>query len=77
MAFNPMNMMKIKNALGRFNMNHPKFVAFFKNTFGTGIPADSIIEITVTKPGMPPVTTNIKVTQTDLELLEEIKNLSN
>ncbi|WP_242842001.1 hypothetical protein [Lachnospira multipara] len=76
MAFNPMNMMKIKGALTQFSANHPKFVAFLRDTFATGIPADSIIELTVTKPGANPVTTNIKITQSDLELLEQIKELS-
>jgi len=43
--------------------------------FGSGIPADSVIEITVTKPGQEPVTSNIKVQQSDLELLESLKDL--
>lgn len=76
MAFNPMNMLKIKDALSRFTSNHPKFVAFMSDTFSSGIPADSIIELTVTKPGQNAVTTNIRVTQSDLELLEELKELS-
>jgi len=76
MAFNPMNMLKIKDALNSFRSNHPKFVAFLSNEFATGVPADSIIELTVTKPGKPAVTTNIRVTQSDLELLEQIKELS-
>ena len=76
MAFNPMNMFKIKDALSRFTSNHPKFVAFMSDTFSSGIPADSIIELTVTKPGQNAVTTNIRVTQSDLELLEELKELT-
>lgn len=33
-----------------FTANHPKFVSFLQYAFGSGIPADSVIEITVTKP---------------------------
>ena len=55
--------------------NHPKFVSFLQYAFGSGIPADSVIEITVTKPGQELVTSNIKVQQSDLELLESLKDL--
>ena len=41
-----MKMMKAKNT---FTANHPKFVSFLQYAFGSGIPADSVIEITVTK----------------------------
>ena len=40
-------------------------------------PANSrIIEITVTKPGQQPVTSNIKVKQDDLELMETLKEMA-
>ena len=32
--------------------------------------------ITVTKPGEEPITTNMKVLQSDLDLLDELKNLA-
>ena len=44
--------------------------------FGSGIPADSVIEITVTKPGQEPVTSNIRVLQSDLELLDSLKDIN-
>ena len=40
---------------------------------GAGIPADSVIEITVTKPGQEPVTSNIRVLQSDLELSRALR----
>ena len=40
------------------------------------IPADSVIEITVTKPGQEPVTSNIRVLQSDLELLDSLKDIN-
>ena len=58
-----------------YTANHPKFISFLQYAFGSGIPADSVIEITVTKPGQEPVTSNIRVLQSDLELLESLKDL--
>ena len=48
---NPASIMKMMKAKNTFTANHPKFVSFLQYAFGSGIPADSVIEITVTKPG--------------------------
>ncbi len=42
---------------------------FFRVEEGT------VFEITVTKPGEEPITTNFKVLQSDLELMESLKDL--
>jgi len=34
------------------------------------------LEIAVTRPGEAPITSNIRVTQSDIEMFEELKNLS-
>lgn len=73
---NPASLFKIKQAIGRFQGTHPKFVSFLRDVFGAGIPEGSVIEISVTKPGMDKVTTNIKVQQSDLELLDGLKDLT-
>jgi len=44
--------------------------------FGSGIEEGTIMELTVKKPGGEELTTNIKVQQSDLELLEELKSLA-
>lgn len=72
---NPAIAMKVMNAKNKFTENHPKFTAFLNNMFLTGIPEETVIEITVTKPGQPPVTSNIKVKQEDLELMDTLKEL--
>ncbi len=41
----------------------------------SGIPEGSVVEISVTKPGMEKVTTNIRVQQSDLELINILKDL--
>ena len=61
--------------MSQFQGTHPKFVAFLKDVFSSGIPEGSIAEISVTKPGMEKVTTNIRVQQSDLELFNSMKDL--
>ena len=68
--------MKIMNAKNKFTENHPKFAAFLNAVFANGVEAGTVIEMTVTKPGEAPVTTNIKVQQSDLELLAQLKELA-
>ncbi|MBP3578274.1 MAG: hypothetical protein J6K15_09205 [Lachnospiraceae bacterium] len=73
---NPMSMMKMMQAKNKFTENHPKFVQFLNAAFSGGIEEDTIIEISVEKPGQNRITSNIKVKQSDLELLTELKNLT-
>ena len=78
MAFNPATLIKLMGAKNKFTQNHPKFESFVKAVFlGHGsIPEGTIIEISVTRPGEEPITTNLKVQQSDLELVEELKALA-
>lgn len=71
---NPMSVMKMMKAKDVFANNHPKFIAFIQHVFGSKIEEGTIIEITVTKPGEAPITTNMKVKQSDLDLFNELKS---
>lgn len=71
---NPQNMMQLMAAVGTFKKNHPKFFSFIQVILKNGMPADTVIEMTVTKPGEEPITTNIKVMQSDIELFESLRN---
>ena len=73
---NPGMMMKLMNAKNTFESNHPNFAAFVSRFFmGGAITEGTIIEITITRPGEEPVSTNLKVQKSDLDLVEELKNL--
>ena len=72
---NPASIMKIMNAKNKFTATHPKFVSFFSHCMSGGITEGTIIEVTVTKPGEAPVTANMKVQASDIELVNELKNL--
>ena len=50
-------------------------MAFLKAVFSKGMEEGTVIVITVTKPEQEAVTANIKVQQSDLELLQELKEL--
>ena len=72
---NPADMMKIMNAKNKFEANHPKFFAFLNAVFSRPIEEGTIIEISVKRPGEETITTNLKVQQSDLELVQELQNL--
>lgn len=73
---NPASIMKIMGAKNRFTENHPKFVAFLRAVFGKGIEEGTVIEIRVTRPGEEMMMSNIRVQQSDLELLQELRELA-
>lgn len=73
---NPMQLMKLAGLGRKFRSSHPKVVAFFQKMVASGIPDGTILEMTIRKPGEEPVTTNMRVTPEDLELLRELKNLN-
>ncbi len=72
---NPADMMKIMSAKNKFDANHPKFSAFLKAVLSRPIQEGTVIEMTVTRPGEEPITTNLKVQQSDLDLLQELQNI--
>ena len=73
---NPAAMMKMMQAKNKFTENHPKFVQFLSAAFSGGIEEGTIIELSVEKPGQQKMTTNIKVKQSDLDLLRELQTLA-
>lgn len=75
MGMNPAAMMKVMGAVNTFKANHPKFMSFLNYVFVGGFPEGTVIEITVTKPGQEPITSNMKVTQSDLELFDSLKDV--
>lgn len=68
-------LMKLMAAKNTFANNHPKFVAFLSTVFRDRIEEGTIIEISVQKPGQEKVTSNLKVQQTDLDLLQGLTEL--
>lgn len=73
---NPMALMQIKGLLDRFKNNHPKVPMFF-SAAAKSIGEGSIIEISVTSPDGKKINTNMRVMAEDLELVEQLKTMTN
>ena len=69
----PRKMLQMKSALAQLNKNHPKLWPFIQSLEQEGLAVDSVIEITVTTPEGKRKTANIKVKESDLELIRRIK----
>ena len=72
MAFNPIKLMELKNLRNRFAQNHPKFMS---DLASSQIEEGTILEVTVKKPDGRTMVSNIKVTASDLEMLQAIKQM--
>ena len=73
---NPSSIMKLMSLKNKFEENHPKFAAFTQNVLSQGIPEGTVIEITLTRPGQEPIMTNMKIKDSDLEMLQGLKDLT-
>ncbi len=72
---NPQGMMQFLSALNTFKNNHPKFASFIELVIKGGLPEGTVVEITVTRPGEDPITANMKVMQSDIELMQTLKEM--
>lgn len=72
---NPAALFKIKGLWEQFVENHPKFPMFLNALKTSGISEGSVLEIQVTQPDGTHMKTNIKVSQSDMELFEQLKTL--
>lgn len=73
---NPALIFKLKASWDRFSNNHPKLMPFFGAVNRRGVTEGTIIEISVTTPDGETIATNVKISQDDLALFEEIKQLT-
>ena len=72
---NPIALLKLVRAKKDLENRHPKAMAFVRNELDTDLPEGTIIEVTVTKPGQAPVSSNFRITAEDLKLAQEVKNI--
>lgn len=69
------SIMKIKGAWDTFTKNHPKFMPFMQAVGREAIAEGTIIEVKVTSPAGKEYNTNMKITQSDLELFAQLKGM--
>lgn len=72
---NPAKLLKLKGAWDTFTKNHPKFPLFLNAVSKSGLPEDSIIEITITNPSGQTFSTNVKITKSDRELFDTLSDM--
>jgi len=73
---NPAKILQMKGAWDTFRNNHPKFVKFVENVGKSGVTAGDVIEVTITKENGEIISSNIRVTESDLALFESLKELT-
>lgn len=72
---NPMKLLQLKNMWNGFVSRHPKVPSFLNAVAKNGLEEGSVLEISVTTPEGKTMTSNIKVTKEDAELIQSLKNL--
>ena len=72
---NPMELLQLKSHFDTFKNNHPKFLQFISDVASKGIPEGSVIEVTVETPDGEKNNANMRVLQSDLELIQKMKNI--
>ena len=72
---NPKALFKIKSAWETFCTNHPKFPAYIQAVKSQPIEEGTIVAMSITRPGEAPLAMNIKLTASDLELIQTLKGL--
>ena len=66
---------EIKKYDGFFTRNHPKFVPFVQAVGREAMADGTIIEVKVTSPDGREYNTNMKITQSDLDLFAQLKGM--
>ena len=72
---NPTIVFKLQGMWNRFTQEHPKFPMFLGAVKASGIPVDSVVEIKITHPSGEVMQTNLKISESDMEMIEELKGL--
>ena len=74
MAMNFQSLLQLKSLWQRFTNQHPKFPAFLRAA-QPALKEGSVLSFTITTPEGKTLESNLKVSSTDLELVESLKNM--
>lgn len=72
---NPAMIFKIKSMWDEFANNHPKLPRFFQAVASQRLEEGTVIEMTVQRPNGDTLTSNVKLTASDLALIDQLKEL--
>lgn len=74
--FNPTIIFQLQNKWKQFTNNHPKFPMFLKAVSQTHLDAGSVIEVKITTAQGQEICSNVKLSESDLELFQEIAEMT-
>ena len=69
------SLLKLQSTWSAFKKNHPKFPLFLKAVSQNALSEGTIFEFKVTNPEGKTYQANIKLTESDLDLIEDLKKL--
>ncbi len=72
---NPADIMKLMGMKNKFTQSHPKFVQFISDVARRGGNVGDIIEVSIISPEGTRTTANLKVTEDDVAMVNEIKTM--
>jgi hypothetical protein len=72
---NVQQLMQLNGMKNKFTKNHPMVPKFLKKIRKDGLEVNDVIEITVKKENGEDCTANIKIQESDLELLNQLMTL--
>lgn len=73
---NPGSIFKLKGLWDRFTGNHPKLPMFLKAAAGSDLSAGTIIDIHIVTADGKDLATNVKLSEDDMELIRELKEIT-
>ena len=73
---NPMTLLKLKSSFDKFQKGHPKFVQFVQTISAIGVKEGTVFECKVILPDGKEMMANLKITQDDLDMFEQLKEMS-
>lgn len=68
-------LLHIKQAWSTFTANHPRFPLFLNSVKTKRIPEGTVIDIVITYPDGTDTKTNLKVTASDLQLIDTLRTM--
>lgn len=73
---NPANFFQMKMMWDKFTANHPKFPKFLQAAAQSSIGEGSVIEVKITQPNGDTIASNLKLTESDMELFRQIQDIT-
>lgn len=73
---NPAAIFKAKKSWETFCGNHPRFPAFLQAAQSAGFQEGTVIEVSMTTPEGRTLTTNVRLTASDIQAFNDLKGLA-